>query len=105
FHSSFLLPLFFTFFHYSFFSSFLLPLFLHSFFLLSLFLPSSFLLPLFFPSFTLLSFLLSFFHSSFFSSAFLDFCISCTGISQVTSYKSQVFYCQMHRMTQGQTGH
>ena len=24
---------------------------------------------------------------------------------QVTSYKLQVFYCQMHRMTQGQTGH
>ena len=23
----------------------------------------------------------------------------------VTSHKSQVFYCQMHRMTQGQTGH
>src|SRR4029434_2373785 len=103
FHSSFLLPYFpsftllsfLSFFHSSFFSSFLLPLFFLSSTLLS-FLPSfflffdssflsSFLSLLFFPflfsSFTLLSFLISFFHSSFFSSSFLNFCISCTGIS------------------------
>ena len=62
-----------------FFSSFFLSSTLLSFFLS--FFYSSCLLPLFFPFFTLLSFLLSFFHSSFFSSSFLNFCISCTGIS------------------------
>src|SRR4029434_5692331 len=62
-HSSLLLPLSFPFFFPSY---------------TFLFFPLSF----FFPFFTLLSFLLSlFFHSSFFSSSFLNFCISCTGIS------------------------